>query len=217
MDDFIVKSFNIYDPDPVYVFVLPGNDANQTLVFRRSDFSEITFPNMTSLQRLQKLLKNSQIAFSPTNDDDQQSRKQLFPNQQKFLAKYKHFLSDNAYDSDEAESLKVIEENVRTEKNFFKFMDKLNDGFVGDEVNRFDDIENDHELESRSHKYRTTTDYRALIRTLHSREHIGSYELANKHTRITRPLSDKITWDDFGLNGWVGNINMEHRNPDENG
>lgn len=224
IDKYIVESFNVYNPDPVYVFVLP-DESNRTITFRRSNFSSVSFPNTTSLQVLHKLLKSSKLAhLFPSYD--QYAPKQAAQDDRRFLAKYKQFMSSED-DLHEAESLKIIEENVRTEKNFFKFMDQLNDDIANDAIS----IEASAErtvLDS-THK---PTDYSALIRNIHANDHIGNYKLqqsdsssfphklANdrKQEKVAWPSDDEsVSWDDFGLHGWVGNINTHHANPQENG
>lgn len=211
IDKYIVESFNVYQPDPTYVFVLPGG-GNRTLEYHRSNFSDISFPNTTSLQTLQKILKSSKFAhLFPTHNE--QIAKQLALND-RFFEKYKQFMSSEN-DLYEAESLKIVEENVRTERSFFKFMDKINDGTDSDEVS----TENSDERELRSKHRPTATDYSALIKNIHANDHIGNYELANDNSRgtVKWPSSETLSWDDFGLHGWVGKINQEHENPDENG
>lgn len=210
IDKYIVESFNIYNPDPVYVFVLP-DASNRTLVFRRSNFTDISFPNTTSMQAVQNLLKSSKFAHLFPNDDERISKQMALD--QRFFAKYKEFMSSEN-DLHEAESLKIIEENVRTEKNFFKFMDKLNEDIDSDGIS----IEDSTERVAAFLKHQST-DYPALIRHIHAKDSIGNYELVkdNKHERVSWPASEKLSWDDFGLPGWVGKINEHHDNPDENG
>lgn len=212
IDKYIFESFNVYKPDPKYVFVLPGS-SNRTLEYHRSNFSDISFPNTTSLQTLQKILKSSKFAhLFPSHDE--QIAKQLALND-RFFEKYKQFMS-NENDLYEAESLKIVEENVRTERSFFKFMDKLNDGTDSDAEVSTD--ESDERQSSPKHRP-TATDYSALIKTIHANDHVGNYELTKDNSRepVKWPGSEHLSWDDFGLHGWIGKINEEHDNPDENG
>lgn len=223
-----IESFNIHNPDPMYVFVLP-NALNQTLILRRSNFSDISFPNTTKLQKLQNLLKSSKFAHLFPSHDERMSKQAALD--QRFFTKYQQFMSSES-DLHEAESIRIIEENVRTEKNFFKFMNKLNGGVD----NHGTSIEEDSD-EKRSrpkqpppspkeehHHHHQQTDYPSLIRNIHTKAKtdIGSYALA-KGNRHRPPIvhwsttQKPISWADFGLHGWVGSINEQHDNPDENG
>lgn len=201
IDEYIINSFNIYNPDPMYVFVLSENDSNRTVVLRRSNFSSITFPNITSLQRLHTLVKDSKLAQYRL---DHRTSK-LTPKDVRFYAKLKQLVLDD--DLDEAESLRIVEENVRTERNFFKFMDSLNDRDSNDELD---------ESSRRKHKY---TDYQSILKDIHSHDHLGNYKLINNapHYESEAPTPDEqITWDDLGLPGWAGSIIAEHEHPQEN-
>lgn len=212
IDKYIIESFNVYNPDPVYVFALPGN-SNRTVAIRRSNFSDVSFPNTTSLQILHKILKTSKLAqLYPSFDE--YAPKQIAQDDRRFLAKYKQFMS-NENDLREAESLKVIEENVRTEKNFFKFMDKLNEDIDNDAIS----IEASGERTVLDSRYKPT-DYPALIRDIHSKDHhIGNYKLAKDrpNEKLAWASDENVSWDDFGLHGWVGKINDQPANPEENG
>lgn len=216
IDKYIIESFNIHNPDPMYVFVLP-DASNQTLVFRRSNFSDISFPNTTTQQKLQNLLKSSKFSHLFPNHDERQSKQLALD--QRFFTKYKQFMSSEN-DLHEAESIRIIEENVRTEKTFFKFMNKLNGG--GIDVHGTSIEENDkHNRPNTIHQQ--PTDYPALIRNIHAKakNNIGDYALAkdNVHGPIVSwsTTQKPISWADFGLHGWVGKINEHHDNPDENG
>lgn len=214
IDDYIFRTFNIFNPDPVYVFLLPDN-LNRTIILRRSNFSEITFPNMTALQALQKILKTSKFRQFLDNDNNRKP-KDLLTDDRQFIAKYQQFISDES-ELYEAESLKVIEENIRTERNFFKFMDRLNDGDSDSVV--IEAEKPPREPIRNVKRKKRPTDYQSLIKDIHAKDHIGNYELTTDQQReaILRPHSTKVTWEDFGLPGWTGNINMRHENPDENG
>lgn len=193
----LMDALNTHNPNPIYVFIVPGRHSNRTIAYRRSDFISTTFPNTTLLQHFHKMLRES--SFKPYVDaiDDQQMHKQLHVNNRRFLANYKEFLVDH---SDELGSLDAIEENVRTEKNFFKFMDEVNG--------------NNH-IDSE----RLTTDYQSLIKELHSTDSIGNLALVDGNIanhRMLDPDDSEVTWDDLGLAGWTGFIRMKHNHPQEN-
>lgn len=206
----LMDSLNIHNPNPVYVFIIPGEHSNRTVAYRRSDFVYTAFPNTTILQHFHKMLRES--SFKPYIDaiDDQQMAKQLHVNNRRFLANYKEFIADH---SDESNSLNAIEENVRTEKNFFKFMDEIN-GNDRYARSHMDGVADEYQ------KRLTTTDYRSLIQELHSTDHVGNFALKNEKTFEQRTglskSSDQVSWDDLGLHGWSGKIAMKHSHPQEN-
>lgn len=199
IEKYIEETFNVHNPDPEYVFLLPGS-TNTTLVFHRSNFTDISFPNTTSIQAMYNLLKKSKLSH-------ERIPKQ-FLSDQRFFAKYEDFMSSEN-DLHEAESLKVIQENVRTEKSFLKFMEKLNKDT--------DSIT----VEANSEPYelfkQQTTNYPTLIRNIHAEEHIGNYELSKDSKYEKSPTNENISWDDLGLTGWIGTLNKHHENPEENG
>lgn len=199
----LMEDLNIRNPNPIYIFNIPGEQSNRTVAYRRSDFASTTFPNTTLLQHFHKMLRES--SFKPYVDaiDDQEMTKQIHVSNRRFLANYKDFLADR---SDELGSLGAIQENVRTEKNFFKFMDEIN---------------RNNERFEKQLPIIATTDYRSLIKELHSTDHIGNFALAasDKHLEQRAKLSDAkdpVTWEDLGLDGWSGNIHMKHEHPLEN-
>lgn len=210
IDKYIIESFNVFNPDPLYIFVLPDG-SNRTIAFRRSNFSDISFPNTTSLQTIQTILKSSKYAhLFPSAEEMAAKQLALGDN---FFSKYNQFMS-NEKDLHEAESFKIVEENVRTEKSFFKFMDKLNEEVNSDDEASIEDSGEQTPLDLRH----APSDYQALIRNVHSKGHIGNYELAKDHEQnVAWPANEKLSWDDFGLHGWIGNIHEEHNNPQENG
>lgn len=223
IDKYIVETFNIHNPDPMYVFVLP-NALNQTIILRRSNFSDISFPNTTKIQKLQNLLKSSKFAhLFPSHDE--LTAKQLALDQ-RFFTKYQQFMSSEN-DLREAESIRIIEENVRTEKNFFKFMNKLNEDDIDHHGVSIEDSDEHHrpKINHQHRHHHESTDYPSLIRNIHTKAktNIGGYALAKDYIHKPPIVSwssttqKPISWADFGLHGWVGKINEHHENPEENG
>lgn len=212
IDKYILESFNVFNPDPVYVFVLP-NGSNRTIAFHRSNFSDISFPNTTSLQNIQNIFKSTKYAHLFRNTDDIASKQLQFSDN--FFTKYKQFMTNENDIHDNDDNMKIVEENVRTEKNFIKFMDKLNENSAYDEETVEDSRERTP-LESKQ----TPNDYKALKKEIDTKEHIGKFPLTNDHNNGKKnvwPTNEKSSWDDFGLHGWIGKINKEHKYPQENG
>lgn len=210
IDKYIIESFNVYNPDPLYVFVLPDG-FNRTLAFRRSNFSDISFPNTTSLQTIQTVLKSSKYAHLFPSPEEMAAKQLALGD--KFRTKYNQFMSSEKDLNEEESFMNIVEENVRTEKNFFKFMDKLNDQVESDEAS----VEDSGEQTPLDSKH-APSDYQALIRHIHAKDHVGNLELAkDQESKVIWPANEKLSWDDFGLHGWIGKIHEEHENPEENG
>lgn len=213
IDRYITEHFEVSNPDPVYVFVLPEN-ANQTLVFHRSNFSDISFPNTTSLQKMHNFLRRSEFAHLHSSQTERSSKDSSID--ESFIRKYHQFMSSEN-DLYEAESLKIVEENVRTEKNFFQFMDQINREMSNEEISVEDSSE--RSLKQPNQK---ESDFSPLVDHVHSTDHIGKFALYNQNRRKTewhgnKGSSAKLSWEDFGLEGWVGKLNEQHDNPKENG
>lgn len=131
LDEYVAQSFNIYNEDPLYVFILPEDVQNKTIILRKSNFAEATFPNVTTLRKLRKIAMRTRFIQNETLRDKQDEK--LWKIDDYFKEKYEKFKL-NAYDLGEAENLNIIEENVRTERSFMKFMDEMNGNTVEKDV-----------------------------------------------------------------------------------
>lgn len=201
LDRYITNSFNLYNPDPLYVFVLPG-ETNQTLVFRRSNFSEAIFPNVTTLQMLRKLSSASKL-YANQNLYDKKNGKR-WKNEEIPNVKFEQFKKSN-YDLDEAASLKIIEENVRTERNFYKFMEDLNS------ENQIEDSKRS-EKPTRPKESRSFNEYELLLHEIHTTGSEGNDnqllltgEFLPSH-KLKRKRTQHVSWEDMGLDGWSGSL-----------
>lgn len=193
--------FNVDNPNPMYVFVLPVGLHNRTLVLRRSDFEHAIFPNISRLQRqimssnISRLYKLIENLDKPTWMSEQPDTTTEFL-----------FTIDDTHnaDLDEAESMKVVEENVRTERNFYKFMHFLNQHHDTDNTAGSDMKYDGHDdlLPSGSAVVGRYTKYKP------SQSQI-EYSLQIDYT-TAKPIADKqlqtVSWKDLGLDGWMGGI-----------
>lgn len=218
IDQYVSNAFNIHNHDPLYVFILPGI-KNETIVLRRSYFEEAIFPNVTTLQMLRKIAKQSKWLQSENAD---RKLEKFWNSDERFRVKYEQF-KQNAYDLNEDESMKIVEENVRTERNFLKFMDTLNVNEI--DHNGIDSITEvpptaDDSLNSESQRNeRHLNEYGSLLMDVHSKEQIGKYGLGKGHWNSAtskRPNNVKVSWKDLGLDGWTGDIQHNHKHPEEN-
>lgn len=109
LDRYVSSIFNLSNNNPTYVFLLPDK---QKLIFRKSDFSKPVFPNITNVNKFAKSTDKLQMQSSAKH-------------QVKQLAdEYKNnFDSNDDYDEIVKE---IIDENVKSEKNFIQFMNELN-------------------------------------------------------------------------------------------
>lgn len=129
LDEYIAQSFNIYEADPLYVFILPEDIQNKTVILRKSNFAEAIFPNVTTIRKLRKIAMQTRFLHNQALHDMQQDQKTTWKIDNYFKSKYEQFKL-NAYNLGEADNLRIIQENVRTERNFMKFMDDLNSNRV---------------------------------------------------------------------------------------
>lgn len=217
IDHYVSNAFNVHNQDPLYVFVLPGV-RNETVVLRRSNFDEAIYPNVTTLQILRKIAVQSKWLQSEAAD---RKSEKFWKNDERFRIKYEQF-KHNANDLDEID--RVVEENVRTERNFFKFMDTLNvnevDGNGIDSSTETTSTPSDDTMDSESQREeRRLNEYQSLLMDVHSKDHIGKYGLGHGHwdaPTSKRPSNAKVSWEDLGLHGWKGAIQANHRHPEEN-
>lgn len=194
-------AFNVDNPNPMYVFVLPVGLQNRTLVLRRSDFDHAIFPNISRLQR-QIMSSNISRLYKLIENLDKPSWMSEHPDTTtEFL-----FTIDDTHnaDLDEAESMKVVEENVRTERNFYKFMHYLNQHHETDNKAGSDNKYGRHAdlLPSGSAALGQYTKYKPSQSQIEYSLHID-YTTA-------KPITDKqlqaVSWKDLGLDGWMGGI-----------
>lgn len=183
LDHVIRNVFNIDNPNPMYIFVLPGGEKNRTLVLTRNNFDKAVYPNISIGQRFAK--------------DDRHSNKllQLFDSTAN-KDKLKESDVDNVIfdlkDLDESESMRIVAENVRTERNFIEFMEKLNENVVPLDVSTTKTVNKEYEdLVSPKLKYKFEIDYSSdLLRPTAQ----NSFKTA------------KLDWKDLGLDGWIGGL-----------
>lgn len=187
IDHVIRNVFNIENPNPMYVFVLPG-EKNRTLVLTRNSFDKAVYPNITFGQRYVK--------------DDRHSNKllQLFDSSVN-SDKLKESDVDNTIyefkDLDESESMRIVAENVRTERNFIEFMEKLNENVGGPstypgDVSKSRTVNKEYEdFLSPKLKYKFEIDYSADLL---------------KPTTQNSLKTANYDWKDLGLDGWIGGL-----------
>uniref|UniRef100_A0A182MQD2 Phospholipase A2-like central domain-containing protein n=1 Tax=Anopheles culicifacies TaxID=139723 RepID=A0A182MQD2_9DIPT len=165
LDSYLLSLFNMENLNPTYVFLLPAMDGKtqtvRKLIYQRSDFEEAQFPNVTTVNKF--IGKPNRTVAVGKPGSDMVLEKKIF----------EHIEKDTMDDG----TRKVIEENVRTERNFIKFMDELN-----------------RDLEEEDHRRMVKESLRL------------SATSTVLFTPYTYRSTQTVGWDDLGLEGWVGGL-----------
>lgn len=121
MDKFISTMFNVHSDNPSYVFELPGKTAHR-LVFRRSDFSSAIYPNVTNVNKFQKKSNHRNLQASSSN------RRPVKVKSEETSAEIRRekYLFEVGFDDHDESMRKIVEENVRSERDFVSFLNDLN-------------------------------------------------------------------------------------------
>ncbi|XP_058116725.1 uncharacterized protein LOC131288402 [Anopheles ziemanni] len=172
LDNYLLSLFNTENLNPTYVFLLPMDGKNHVrkLIYQRSDFEEAEFPNVTTINKFtgrpNRTAASAAMVVTSKPGGDLQLEKKIF-----------EYIDKDTMDEG---TLKVVEENVRTERNFIKFMDDLN---------------RDLEEEERRRTLKETMRKSASVRLPSS-----------LFTPYTYRSTQTVGWDDLGLEGWAGGL-----------
>ncbi|XP_049288557.1 uncharacterized protein LOC125766548 [Anopheles funestus] len=167
LDSYLLSLFNMENLNPTYVFLLPSIDGKnhvRKLIYQRSDFEEAEFPNVTTINKFTGKPNRTGTVTKPGSD--MLLEKKIF----------EHLEKDTMDDG----TRQVIEENVRTERNFIKFMDELNRDLEEEENRRM--------LKESLRQSMTRSTTTALF------------------TPYTYRSTQTVGWDDLGLEGWAGGL-----------
>uniref|UniRef100_A0A182INE5 Phospholipase A2-like central domain-containing protein n=1 Tax=Anopheles atroparvus TaxID=41427 RepID=A0A182INE5_ANOAO len=170
LDSYLLSLFNMENLNPTYVFLLPMDGKNHVrkLIYQRSDFEEAEFPNVTTINKFTER-PNRTAALVVKPGGDMQLEKKIF-----------EYIDRDTMDEG---TLKVVEENVRTERNFIKFMDDLN-----------------RDLDEEERR-------RTLKETLRKQSATPGRLPSALFTPYTyRSTQQTVGWDDLGLEGWAGGL-----------
>lgn len=123
-DNSLTSMFKSVDEDPVYVFVLPDK-RNKTVVFHQSDFTKMEYPRISEVGRM-----DGPVYYKPLNATAFQdaTANKTTPIAQRLTIRDEEDEDDDFSDysdDEEAEMNRIIEENVRTERNFIRYMEDL--------------------------------------------------------------------------------------------
>uniref|UniRef100_A0A182PBA1 Bromo domain-containing protein n=1 Tax=Anopheles epiroticus TaxID=199890 RepID=A0A182PBA1_9DIPT len=173
LDSYLLSLFNTENLNPTYVFLLPTEGKSKhvrKLIYQRSDFEEADFPNVTTINKFGGESNRTAAGMVGKPGSDMVLEKKIF---------------EHATDRDTMDdgTRRVIEENVRTERNFIKFMDELNRDLEEEDQRR---------MLKESMRKSVSPSGTALF---------TPYTYKHTHT---------VGWDDLGLEGWAGGLRELH-------
>lgn len=178
LDKYVSSIFNLNNVNPTYVFRLPDN-KNRTLVFRKSDFTAAVFPNITNVNKFRKSSESLQTQPSVKHQVKVKNEELLDElKHERFI--FENNLNNNFEDYDD-NMKQIIDENVRTEKDFIKLMNDLNE-----DLNEEDIRDGFHQLISSQAKF---VDKNPL----------------NDSSKPSQKSEDD-EWEELGLGGWSGHV-----------
>ncbi|CAO1420087.1 unnamed protein product [Diamesa serratosioi] len=180
LDNYISTMFNFKSLNPTYVFRLPDK---RNLIFRKSDFSDAVFPNVTNVNKFNNF-DNIQASSSSKHlvqikQDDQEELKF-----ERYF--FENNLNSNYDDADYDENMKkVIEENVRSEKGFISQLNELNEEL------------DEEELRSEYKKFNKPKASKSTQKLSYGKK-INSYQ--------SKKNPEAESWEELGLFGWEGSM-----------
>jgi hypothetical protein len=128
IDKYISSMFNVHNENPTYVFELPGKTR---VTLRRSDFSTAIFPNITNINKFTQNisthhnLQESASVKRPVKVKNEESSSEEIRREK--------FLFENGFDDYDDNMKQVVEENVRSERDFIDLMNELNSNLEREE------------------------------------------------------------------------------------
>lgn len=180
LDNYISSMFNLKSLNPTYVFRLPDK---RSLVFRKSDFSDAIFPNVTNVNKFNRF-DNIQASSSSKHlvqikQDDQEELKF-----ERYF--FENNLNNNYDDADYDENMKkIVDENVRSEKSFISQLNELNEDL------------DEEELRDEYKKFNKP-------KVSKSTQKLGYGEKINSYQSKKKPGVEN--WEELGLFGWEGSM-----------
>lgn len=186
LDKYISSVFNLNNVNPTYVFRLPDK-KNRTLVFRKSDFTAAVFPNITNVNKFQKPTEKLQTSSSIKHPVKVKNQELIDELKHERLI-FENNLSNN-YDDYDDSMKQIVDENVRTEKDFIQLMTELNDDL------------NEEDLRDKYHEKLTQSSIEPL-----NRKPVTDGKVK------TRKKNEEEEWEELGLGGWQGTMSASKGN-----
>lgn len=176
IENNLMPQLNLENPNPTYIFILPEFAYNRTIKLHRSDFLTATYPNISYGKRIYK--KNSFGIHFDVFDKHSMSFEEI--EMLNNIQSQKIFQNDfNNFEFDQYSN--VINENLRTERNFVRMMVEVNnypETFTEKSLKK-SNVENEKHLKNSNYKY--------------------SFQQSNNH-------KDNVDWNSLGLEGWSGGL-----------
>lgn len=128
LDKYISSIFDVHTENPTYVFELPGKTV-QRVILRRSDFSAAIFPNITNVNKFPQNSQTTNLHASasvkrPVKVKSDETSEEI---------KREKYLFENGFDDYDDSMRQIVEENVRSERDFIDLMNDLNSNLEREE------------------------------------------------------------------------------------
>lgn len=184
VDNYITSTFNLNNANPTYVFRLPDK-KNRTLSYRKSDFSSAIFPNITNVNKF----TNASEHLESSSSIEHQVRVKNEDLQDEL--KFERFIFENNINHDDIDRdedmKKIVEENVRSEKEFIELMNELNE-----------DLEEEDLRAQYKNKFNKPSAEKSIKKPL----------FGTKVKLDVNKKSEEDQWDELGLSGWTGTVSV---------
>ena len=171
LDRYVTAIFNLNNSNPTYVFRLPDK---KKLTFRKSDFDVAVFPNITNVNKFTKSTANLQMQPSMKHQVKVRNEQVFDELKHERIIFKNNFDGNDDYDDN---MRKIIDENVRSEKDFIHFMNDLNDDLSEESL--------------RDAYHQRLTSSRPV-------KHV------KKPPKVKKKISEDDGWEELGLSGWSG-------------
>jgi hypothetical protein len=154
LDDYISKVFNLQNLNPTYVFRMPDGN-NKTLTFRKSDFISPIFPNITNINKFTK--ENLESSSSSNRHQVKMKSEEILDELRHEKLVFQKNLDGNFEDADYDDNMKkIVQENVKTEKDFETLLNELNEDLDYEDAKR--DRKHSNQSKKKSFKAPTVKD-----------------------------------------------------------
>lgn len=129
-DKSLNSMFDMEEDDPPYVFVLPDK-RNKTIVFHRRDFTRMEYPKISEVGRMEGPVFYRELNKTAAFRDIVLRSTKKPPSPTAPIAERLTVRDSDEWDWDlseeeEEEMNRIVEENVRTERNFIQYVEDLN-------------------------------------------------------------------------------------------
>lgn len=126
LDKYISSIFNLNNVNPTYIFRLPDKSKkNRTIVLRKSDFTSAVFPNVTNVNKFTSTTRNLEASSSSKHSVKAKNEDLEELKHERLI--FENNVSNNYDDYDDSSMKHIVDENVRSEQEFIRLMNDLNE------------------------------------------------------------------------------------------